>query len=118
LVNETFRSLNADLPPETTYLGSLLYRCGCGSFFKTWLFREGGREGPPALQGEKALDETYRIRGLKESATRLIRFLEEAAGDPDLRNARDRALSILREMRVEDDALQKRIDEVVEQYSE
>ncbi len=117
LVNETFRYLNADLPPETTYLGSLLLRCGCGSFFKIWLLREGGREGPPALQGEKALDETYRIKGLRESATRLTRFLEEAANEPELRNARDRALSILLEMRVEDEALQKRIGAVVTRHT-
>lgn len=117
LINETFRFLDANLPPETTYLGCLLYRCSCGSFFKDWLLREGGREGPPALQGEKPLDEAYRIRGLKESAVRLIKFLEESTGRLGFyESARERAISILHEMRVEDDALQKRIKKVVARH--
>jgi hypothetical protein len=105
LINETFRYLNADLPYEATYLGNLLFQCGCGAFFKAWLIREGGREGPAALQGEKALDELHRLRGLRESTVRLTRFLEETKNWSQLENARVRALSILQTIQLDDNAL-------------
>jgi hypothetical protein len=110
LINETFLQLTAGIPYEATYIGHLLYRCDCGAFFKSWLLREGGREGPPALQGEKALDDRYRIRGLTETATRLIRFLKRSKEKEDSDAAVERAISILREMRVDDDGLQRQID--------
>ena len=113
LVNETFRYLDAGLPCEVTYLGDLLFRCGCGAFFKTWLTREGGREGPAALQGEKALDELYRLRGLRESAVRLVHFLEETKSWSHIEEAKVRALSILKSIQVDDEALQLRINEAV-----
>lgn len=113
LVNETFRYLDAGLPCEVTYLGELLFRCGCGAFFKTWLTREGGREGPAALQGEKALDELYRLRGLRESAVRLVHFLEETRIWSNIEDAKVRALSILKSIQVDDEALQQRINDAV-----
>ncbi len=100
LLDEAFRYLNSGFPPETTYIGYLLYRCGCGSFFKNWLLREGGREGPPALQGEKAIDETHRIIGLKESVTRLTKFLDTITTESGSRNAKIRSLSILQDIQM------------------
>ena len=54
LLEETFRQLDLGVPPQETYLGRLLQGCGCGYAYKLWLIREGGAEGPVALQGEKA----------------------------------------------------------------
>jgi hypothetical protein len=55
LLEETFRQLDLGIQPQETYLGKLLKGCGCGYAYKLWLIREGGAEGPVALQGEKAL---------------------------------------------------------------
>lgn len=54
LLEETFRQLDIGVHPQDTYVGKLLTLCGCGYAFKLWLIREGGAEGPAALQGEKA----------------------------------------------------------------
>jgi hypothetical protein len=55
LIEETYRQLDKGIQPEETYVGKLLRSCGCGYAYKLWLIREGGAEGPAALQGEKAL---------------------------------------------------------------
>jgi len=54
LLEETFKQLDIGVQPEETYVGKLLRSCGCGYAYKLWLIREGGAEGPAALQGEKA----------------------------------------------------------------
>jgi len=116
LIDETFTALNYGIPPEATYIGSLLYRCGCGSSFKIWLIREGGREGPPALQGEKAVSEDYFKAGLRESVVRLIEFLKSPTRLEILsieEATRSRALSILKEIRVDDRKLQEIMDSAV-----
>lgn len=116
LIDSTFTALDYGVPPEATYIGSLLHRCGCGSSFKTWLIREGGREGPPALQGEKAADQERFKTGLRESAAKLIDFLKSPPKVgilPLERAARSRAVSILEGMKVDDRRLQEMIDATV-----
>jgi hypothetical protein len=113
LVNETFNYLDLGMPPESTYLGSLLYHCGCGSFYKDWLFREGGREGPPALQGEKVFNEFYRKKGLVETAKRIIKFIKIYRKQTRFKNGIIRSLEILKTLKVDDLILQKQVDKVI-----
>jgi len=118
LINESFTCLNLGFPPETTYLGHLLFACGCGSFFKSWLIREGGCEGPPAIQGEKAYGQEDYSRGIVESALRLMKFLDELPVKTGLyKVAGERAMSILRGIRVGDKDIQRLIEEAVKKHS-
>lgn len=98
LIKESFRAIDIGYPPEVSYIGSLLYYSGCGDFFKLWLIREGGMEGPPALQGEKALDQVQ-VRSCREkSRIDLRKFIKihESENDPMIRTCIDRANDILR----------------------
>ena len=97
LIKESFRSIDLGYPPEVSYIGSLLYYSGCGDFFKLWLIREGGMEGPPALQGEKALDERQ-VRSCREKTRKhLTEFIKihEFENDPLIRSCIERANNIL-----------------------
>ncbi len=102
LHEETFLCLDKGLPPVATYLGYILYKCGFGDYYKLWLIREGGREGPPALQGERALDES-KAREAKEN---LILELENYLKKPykevydfEVR-ARERVKEILKDLEI------------------
>lgn len=83
LIRESFRAVDLGYPPEVSYIGSLLYHSGCGDYFKLWLIREGGLEGPPALQGEKALDENQIISCEQEKRKNLNRFLTNHGSEED-----------------------------------
>ncbi len=98
LIRESFRVIELGYPPEVSYIGSLLYNSGCGDFYKLWLIREGGMEGPPALQGEKALDEKQVKSCREKSRTDLRKFIKihESENDPLIRTCIDRANDILR----------------------
>ena len=95
LHGETFRRLDIGIPPEATYLGGLLFACGCGSGFKSWLIREGGREGSPALQGDKATDNETRVKNIHRTIEILEQFIATEEGD-----GMEAAETLLEEIRV------------------
>lgn len=102
LIKESFTVVDLGYPPEVSYIGSLLYYSGCGDFFKLWLIREGGMEGPPALQGEKGLDERQ-VRSCREETRKyLTEFIKNHGSDNDLlvRTCILRANDILRGLTV------------------
>ena len=102
LIKESFRAIDLGYPPGVSYIGSLLYYSGCGDFFKLWLIREGGMEGPPALQGEKAADERQ-VRSCKEETRkRLTEFIKNhrSENEPLVRTCMMRANHILRGLAV------------------
>ncbi len=102
LIKESFRAVDLGYPPEVSYIGSLLYHSGCGDFFKLWLIREGGMEGPPALQGEKALDERQLVGRKEETREHLTEFIENHGSekDPLVRTCIGRANYILRGLNI------------------
>ena len=77
LHNETFTELDRGIMAELTYIGKLLFYCGCGYRYKNWLIREGGNEGPPALQGEKALDKEKALSNILIVKKKLNHIIKE-----------------------------------------
>jgi hypothetical protein len=97
----TQSGLLAGIPPLATPLGALLFAVGCGDSFKDWYFPEGGQEGGPKLQGNKALTTDQALETARKRATELRSFLAAPPrGDPatDAR-ARADATGILAELR-------------------
>lgn len=96
---ETFDALNKGVPIEATYLGSLLLRANCGVFFKDWLIREGAREGPPAIQAEKAVSDTFFKVAKDEMKARLTHFITHSnSNDRIIQRSVERAQKILSTM--------------------
>jgi hypothetical protein len=96
---ETFDALNKGVPIEATYLGSLLLQASCGVFFKDWLIREGAREGPPAIQAEKAVSGTLLKVAKDEMKTRLTHFITHSKSDDRaIQRSVERARKILSTM--------------------
>jgi len=96
---ETFDALNKGVPIEATYLGSVLLRADCGIFFKDWLIREGGREGPAAIQVEKAIDMASLKVAKEDMKTRLRDFIiRSKTNDRVVQRCVERALAILSSM--------------------
>jgi len=75
--DETYKALEAGVPPPLTRLGYMLLENGF-TWFKNWYFAEGFMEGSPKLQGEKPLDENHRARQLREICGEAEEFLEAA----------------------------------------
>ena len=75
LHSETFSALDRGFPPEITYIGELLFSCRCGSRFKNWLLREGGNEGAPSLQGEKAPNMDDYLEGIQNTVHNLDKLV-------------------------------------------
>ena len=78
LHNETFTELDRGIMAELTYIGKLLFYCGCGYRYKNWLIREGGNEGPPALQGEKALDKEKALSNIVIVKKKLNQIIKDS----------------------------------------
>jgi len=93
LHEETYVNLERGVPPIATYLGYLLYRCKFGDNYKLWMIREGGREGSPALQGERLKEFN------KKMIEELYLFLKSPViGDTYDMEARERAKEVLKEL--------------------
>ncbi|MBI4302455.1 MAG: DUF1122 family protein [Chloroflexi bacterium] len=112
----TARSLVLGMPAVATPLGSLLYRVGCGAGFKDWSIAEGGNEGPRKLQGYKALNSEQARFKAEAMAEELIAFLRRLPNPrfPELeRPARQRAIDILRSLKLEKPDLARRAEEEI-----
>lgn len=75
----TAEALTADVPPEATPLGFLLWKAGC-RWFKDWYFTEGWMEGSQKLQGNLPLDRDHRAEREEEARARLEPFLDREDG--------------------------------------
>lgn len=96
---ETNLELVRGYPPVLTPLGFLLFQAGCGMGFKDWYFSEGGREGPPKLQGFKPVSSKV----AKEKAGPMIqdmqRFMEvQSSKDEVTLKCKRRADSIIKQL--------------------
>jgi hypothetical protein len=94
---ETQRALDLAIPIVATPFGYLLFQAGCNAGFKNWYFSEGGWEGPPKLQGFKALDEEHSRNMIQEIIKEVEQFLNRKLGVHwELeQQARDRARTVL-----------------------
>ena len=77
LHRETFTELERGIMAELTYIGKLLFYCGCGYRYKNWLIREGGNEGPPALQGEKAINKEKALSNILVVKNKLNHIIKD-----------------------------------------
>ena len=97
---ETRMGLDRGIPPVTTPLGSLLFEAGCGLHVRDWYIPEGGREGPPKLQGHNPIDEEEARRWRERLRGELELFLEteKGLGDEVREEARSKATRILKSL--------------------
>lgn len=93
---ETAQALAHSVPPIASPLGSMLFRLGCGAYFKDWQIAEGGSEGPRKLQAYKPLTPADAARWRQRAASELEAFLRRPETPSPLeRAARQRAAELL-----------------------
>ncbi|MFQ5951479.1 MAG: DUF1122 family protein, partial [Candidatus Geothermarchaeales archaeon] len=97
---DTRLGLDIGVPPVATPLGSLLFEAGCGLHVRDWYIPEGGREGPPKLQGHKPIDEEEGLRWRERLRGELELFLktQKGSGDEVREDARSRASRFLKSL--------------------
>lgn len=95
---ETEWCLEHNVPAIATPIGWLLFLAGCGFGMKNWYIPEGGSEGPPKIQGFKAIDDEYKTKKSAEIIEELNNFISKKPdGINELeQEARGRAEKILR----------------------
>lgn len=75
---DTMKELQAGVPPQATYIGFILLKCGC-TWFKDWYYAEGWLEGDVKLQGTKPDNKKKMLSDLRRLADELDLFLKNDA---------------------------------------